>query len=111
MGTARPPFTYTYLVDMSNPRISLNSVDDLTRMVGHSIFLDLTSEFQRQKKSNRDNFNQYLIQPDRLGCPQNYLSMGLAAIHFPADKVATACSHRLALQVEDVHADEGNLAP
>src|SRR5438067_317487 len=61
-----PPFQFCYLVDMSNPHIALNSVDDLTRMLGLSIFLDLTSEFQRQKKSNRDNFNQYLILPDKL---------------------------------------------
>src|SRR4029453_13682051 len=65
----------------------------------HSIFLDLTSEFQRQKKSNRDNFNQYLIQPDKLNCPQNYLSMGLAAVHFPVDKVVDACSYRLAREI------------
>lgn len=94
-----PPFQFSYLVDMSNPQIALNNVDDLTRMVGHSIFLDLTSEFQRQKKSNRDNFNQYLIQPDKLGCPQNYLSMGLAAVHFPADKVTDACAGRLAREI------------
>ncbi|MES4792606.1 MAG: hypothetical protein C4321_06105, partial [Chloroflexota bacterium] len=96
---ARPPFNYTYLVDMSNPQIQLNSVDELTEMIGLSIFLDLTSEFQRQKKSNRDNFNQYLITPDKLGCPQNYLSMGLAAIHFPKEKVLAACANRLARNI------------
>ena len=68
-------------------------------MIGHSIFLDLTSEFQRQKKSNRDNFDQFLTNPDDLGCPQNYLAMGLAAIHFPQDKVTAACSARLARQI------------
>jgi hypothetical protein len=29
-----------------------------------------------------------------LGCPQNYLSMGLAALHFPKDKVMHACASR-----------------
>jgi hypothetical protein len=95
----RPPFHYCYLEDVSNPQIQLNSVDDLVAMVGHGIFLDLTSEFQRQKKSNRDNFKQYMIVADELGCPQNYCSMGLAAIHFPADKVRAACANRLAKQV------------
>jgi hypothetical protein len=96
---SRPPFHYCYLEDVSNPQIQLNSVDDLVAMIGHGIFLDLTSEFQRQKKSNRDNFKQYMIVPDELGCPQNYCSMGLASLHFPADKVRAACANRLARQV------------
>lgn len=95
----RPPFHYCYLEDVSNPQIQLNSIDDLVAMIGHGIFLDLTSEFQRQKKSNRDNFKQYMIVSDELGCPQNYCSMGLASIHFPADKVRAACANRLAKQV------------
>jgi len=98
-GNADPPFRYTYLVDTSSPRANLGSVDKLVEMIGHSMFLDLTSEFQRQKKSNRDNFDQFLTVPDDLGCPQNYLSMGLAAIHFPKDKVVRACSARLARQI------------
>ena len=96
---ADPPFRYTYLVDTSSPSANLGSVDRLVEMVGHSMFLDLTSEFQRQKKSNRDNFDQFLTNPDDLGCPQNYLSMGLAAIHFPKEKVLDACSARLARQI------------
>jgi hypothetical protein len=98
-GNADPPFRYCYLVDTSSPSANLGSVDKLVEMIGHSIFLDLTSEFQRQKKSNRDNFDQFLTNPDDLGCPQNYLSMGLAAIHFPQDKVMAACSARLARQI------------
>jgi hypothetical protein len=96
---ADPPFRYTYLVDTSSPKANLGSVDKMVEMIGHSVFLDLTSEFQRQKKSNRDNFDQFLTQPDELGCPQNYLSMGLAAIHFPKDKVMHACASRLARQI------------
>jgi hypothetical protein len=56
----------------------------------------LTSEFQRQKKSNRNNFDQFLITTDGLGCPQNYLGFGLASIYFPKDKVMAACANRLA---------------
>jgi hypothetical protein len=96
---ADPPFRYTYLVDTSSPAANLGSVDRLVDMIGHSIFLDLTSEFQRQKKSNRDNFDQFLTNPDDLGCPQNYLSMGLAALHFPKEKVLRACASRLARQI------------
>ncbi|MBC8142762.1 MAG: tubulin-like doman-containing protein, partial [Armatimonadetes bacterium] len=98
-GNPNPPFTYCYLVDMSSPKTNLGNVDKLVGMIGNSVFLDLTSEFQRQKKSNRDNFNQYLIQPDDLGCPQNYMSMGLSAIHFPKDKVIRACASRLCRQI------------
>ncbi len=98
-GNADPPFRYTYLVDTSSKEANLGSVDKLVEMVGHSIFLDLTSEFQRQKKSNRDNFDQFLTNPDDLGCPQNFLSMGLAAIHFPKDKVMHACASRLSKQI------------
>ncbi|GAB4463034.1 MAG: tubulin-like doman-containing protein [Armatimonadaceae bacterium] len=96
---ADPPFRYCYLVDTSSPAANLGSVDKLVEMVGHSIFLDLTSEFQRQKKSNRDNFDQFLTNADDLGCPQNYLAMGLAAMNFPKDKVLYACSSRLARQI------------
>nr|WP_309696334.1 tubulin-like doman-containing protein [Armatimonas sp.] len=96
---ADPPFRYTYLVDTSSPAANLGSVDKMVEMVGHSVFLDLTSEFQRQKKSNRDNFDQFLTTPDDLGCAQNYLAMGLAAVHFPKDKVLHACASRLARQI------------
>lgn len=96
---ADPPFRYCYLVDTSSPVANLGSVDRLIEMIGHSVFLDLTSEFQRQKKSNRDNFDQFLSNPDDLNCPQNYLAMGLAAIHFPKDNVMRACSSRLARQI------------
>jgi hypothetical protein len=98
-GYPEPPFRYCYLADTSSPSANLGSIDKLVEMLGHSIFLDLTSEFQRQKKSNRDNFDQFLTVPDDLGCPQNYLAMGLAAIHFPKDKVMHACSSRLARQI------------
>ena len=96
MEDADPPFRYTYLVDTSSPSAQLDSVKDLVEMIGHSIFLDLTSEFQRQKKSNRNNFDQFLITSDGLGCPQNYMGFGLASIYFPKDKVMTACANRLA---------------
>jgi hypothetical protein len=96
MEDADPPFRYTYLVDTSSPSAQLDSVKDLVEMIGHSIFLDLTSEFQRQKKSNRNNFDQFLITADGLGCAQNYMGFGLASIYFPKDKVMTACSNRLA---------------
>src|SRR3569833_3049117 len=96
MEDADPPFRYTYLVDTSSPVANLDSVKDLVDMVGHSIFLDLTSEFQRQKKSNRNNFDQFLITSDGLGCAQNYMGFGLSAIYFPKDKVISACENRLA---------------
>ena len=96
MEDADPPFRYTYLADTSSPAAQLDSVKDLVEMIGHSIFLDLTSEFQRQKKSNRNNFDQFLITTDGLGCPQNYLGFGLSAIQFPKDKVMAACANRLA---------------
>jgi hypothetical protein len=96
MEDADPPFRYTYLADTSSPAAQLDSVKDLVEMIGHSIFLDLTSEFQRQKKSNRNNFDQFLITTDGLGCPQNYMGFGLASIYFPKDKVITACGNRLA---------------
>ena len=96
MEDADPPFRYTYLADTSSPAAQLDSVKDLVEMIGHSIFLDLTSEFQRQKKSNRNNFDQFLITTDGLGCPQNYMGFGLASIYFPKDKVMAACANRLA---------------
>ena len=96
MEDADPPFRYTYLADTSSPAAQLDSVKDLVEMIGHSIFLDLTSEFQRQKKSNRNNFDQFLITTDGLGCPQNYMGFGLSAIQFPKDKVMAACANRLA---------------
>lgn len=96
MENADPPFRYTYLADTSSPTAQLDSVKDLVEMMGHSIFLDLTSEFQRQKKSNRNNFDQFLITADGLGCPQNYMGFGLASVYFPKDKVMAACANRLA---------------
>ncbi|MCA1595832.1 MAG: tubulin-like doman-containing protein, partial [Chloroflexi bacterium] len=103
----REPFTYTYLVGMNNGQQQLGSVQDQVSLVGHSVFLDLTSEFQAQKRSNRDNFQQFLIHSDRIGCPQSYMSFGLSTIHFPKDKVISACAFRLASETVDgwLHAD------
>ena len=46
--------------------------------------------------------------PVDLGCPQNFMSMGLSAIHFPKDKVLQACASRLARQI--VLANRGSIA-
>ncbi|MDQ2733193.1 MAG: tubulin-like doman-containing protein, partial [Armatimonadota bacterium] len=94
----REPFTYTYLVGMNNGQQQIGSVQEQVSLVGHSIFLDLTSEFQAQKRSNRDNFQQFLVHSDRIGCPQSFMSFGLSAIHFPKDKVISACAFRLAAE-------------
>lgn len=93
------PFKYCYLVDLSNPKEKLTGKYEAETMIGHYIFLDLTSEFQSQKKSNRNNIEQYLITPDFNGCPQNYLSFGLSALYFPRDLVKSACAHRLAGEI------------
>ncbi|HET6381927.1 MAG TPA: tubulin-like doman-containing protein [Armatimonadota bacterium] len=97
----REPFSYCYLVGMSNGEQQLSSVQDQVSLVGHSIFLDLTSEFQAQKRSNRNNFDQFLIHSDGIGCPQSYMSFGLSTIHFPKDKVISACAFRLAAETID----------
>ena len=94
----REPFTYCYLVGMYNGQLQISSVQDQVTLVSHSIFLDLTSEFQAQKRSNRDNFQQFLVHTDGIGCPQTFMSFGLSSIHFPKDKVISACAYRLAAE-------------
>jgi hypothetical protein len=92
---SKPPFTYCYLVDKEGPQTNIE-ISALTSMIGNSIFLDLTSEFQRQKKSNRDNYSAFLSETDGLGCPQSFVSFGLSSLYFPKDKVRLACANRLA---------------
>lgn len=94
----KPPFTYCYLVDKEGPNTHIE-VSQLVSMVGNSIFLDLTSEFQRQKKSNRDNYSAFLTEGDDLGCPQSFVSFGLSSLFFPKDKVRQACANRLAKEI------------
>lgn len=95
---SKPPFTYCYLVDKEGPQTNIE-ISALTSMIGNSIFLDLTSEFQRQKKSNRDNYSSFLIEADGLGCPQGFISFGLSSLFFPKDKVRGACANRLAKNI------------
>ena len=92
---SKSPFTFCYLEDTHGPQTHLD-VGQLTGMVGNSIFLDLTSEFQRQKKSNRDNYSSFLIERDALGCPQSFVSFGLSSLYFPKDKIRIACANRMA---------------
>lgn len=95
---SKPPFTYCYLVDKEGPQTHLE-INELTSMVANSIFLDLTSEFQRQKKSNRDNYSSFLTDRDELGCPQSFVSFGLSSLYFPKDKIRIACANRMARNI------------
>jgi len=94
-----PPFDFCYLVSRSNGVTYFGKINQLFEMVGHNIFLDFTSEFAGQKKSNRDNIQRFTEFPDQQGCPQRFMSFGLSAIYFPKEKATAVLSNRLAARV------------
>lgn len=96
----RRPFDYCYLMDLHNGKTYLN-VSDLHSMIGYYMYMDLTNEAQAAKKSARNNFDVHLNMLDRMGCPQSYLSFGIAGIVFPKDKIMRACANRLCKNIVD----------
>ncbi|MEQ8168840.1 MAG: tubulin-like doman-containing protein [Candidatus Eremiobacterota bacterium] len=92
---APPPFTYCYLVSNRNECVTFQTPEDLFCMIAHNIFLDFTSQFAQHKRSIRNNIGALTVQPDELGCPQNYMTFGLSSVYFPKERVMNACSYRL----------------
>lgn len=98
--THDPPLNYAYLLEPVN--LDGNFVDDrqLISMAAQSVFLDLVGEdTSAQQGAFRDNFDVYLLQPDMVGNPQHYLSLGVATIRFPKDRALSALSYTLASRV------------
>ncbi|HPZ07486.1 MAG TPA: tubulin-like doman-containing protein [Candidatus Eremiobacteraeota bacterium] len=94
-----PPFTYCYLVSNRNECVTFQTPEDLFCMIAHNIFLDFTSQFAQHKRSIRNNIGALTVQPDELGCPQNYMTFGLSSVYFPRERVMNACSYRLGKNV------------
>ncbi|MBI2265210.1 MAG: tubulin-like doman-containing protein [Armatimonadetes bacterium] len=91
-----PPFDYCYLINNRNSKVTFSRPNDLFEMAGHDIFLEFAHEFGQYKASLKDNTGAQAASTDKLGAPLNYMSMGLASICFPRDRVISACAHRLA---------------
>ena len=94
-----PPFSYCYLVSNRNESVTFQTPEDLFSMISHNIYLDFTSQFAQHKRSIRNNIGALTVQPDELGCPQNYMTFGLSSVYFPRGRVMNACSYRLAKNV------------
>ncbi|MCD4782356.1 MAG: tubulin-like doman-containing protein [Candidatus Eremiobacteraeota bacterium] len=94
-----PPFDFCYIVNNGNSNVNFSQKEHLFEMVAHNIFLEFSHEFGQYKSSLRDNIQAVAIGSDRLGCPLNFISLGLSTISFPREKIINACSHRLAREV------------
>jgi hypothetical protein len=96
-----PPFDFCYLVNNTNGKISFHQKEHLFEMIAHNIFLEFAHEFGQYKSSLKDNVQASAIGTDKLGCPLNYISVGLSTIAFPRERIITGCSFRLAKEVVD----------
>ena len=94
-----PPFDFCYLINNRNSRVTFARSTDLFEMVAHNIYLEFAHEFGQYKASLKDNVSAVSGGMDKLGCPLNYMSIGLATIYFPKERVINACSYRLAKKV------------
>lgn len=92
------PFSFCYLMDSRNEQGEAIGENKLIEMLGHYLFLDLTHEFARHKKQNRDNHKAWLGR-DEYDCPTKYLSFGLSALAFPKDQILHVCANRLAKEL------------
>ncbi len=94
-----PPFDFCYLVDNRNSRVTFSRSSDLFDMIAHNIYLEFAHEFGQYKASLKDNISAVAVGFDKLGCPLNFMSLGLASIYFPKERVVNACSYRMAKNV------------
>lgn len=94
-----PPFDFCYIVNNGNNNVNFSQKEHLFEMVAHNIFLEFSHEFGQYKASLKDNIQAVAIGTDRLGCPLNYISLGLSTISFPRNRIINACSYRLAGEV------------
>ena len=96
-----PPFDFCYIVNNGNNNVNFSQKEHLFEMIAHNIFLEFSHEFGQYKASLKDNIQAVAIGTDRLGCPLNFISLGLSTITFPRDRIVRACSHRLGKEVID----------
>ena len=82
-----PPFDFCYLINNSNGKINFHQKEHLFEMVAHNIFLEFAHEFGQYKASLKDNLQAAAIGTDKLGCPLNYISLGLSTITFPKERI------------------------
>lgn len=94
-----PPFDFCYLINNRNERVTFARTTDLFEMVAHNIYLEFAHEFGQYKASLKDNVSAVSGGLDKLGCPLNYMSLGLATIYFPKERVINACSYRMSRKV------------
>ncbi len=94
-----PPFDFCYLVNNSNGKVNFQQKEHLFEMTAHNIFLEFAHEFGQYKASLKDNVQAAAVGVDKLGCPLNYISLGLSTIRFPRERIISACSYRLAGEV------------
>ena len=96
-----PPFDFCYIINNGNNNVNFSQKEHLFEMISHNIFLEFSHEFGQYKASLKDNIQAVAIGTDRLGCPLNYISLGLSTITFPRNRIIRACSHRLGKEVVD----------
>ncbi|MFP4497012.1 MAG: tubulin-like doman-containing protein, partial [Vulcanimicrobiota bacterium] len=94
-----PPFDFCYMVNNSNGKISFHQKEHLFEMIAHNIFLEFAHEFGQYKASLKDNVQASSIGTDKLGCPLNYISIGLSTISFPRERIIRSCSYKLAGEI------------
>lgn len=94
-----PPFDFCYIINNGNNHVNFSQKEHLFEMTAHNIFLEFSHEFGQYKTSLKDNIQAVATGTDKLGCPLNYISLGLSTISFPRGRIINACSHRLAKEV------------
>jgi|GEM_PF-6333569 len=105
-----PPFHYLYLVDGANELGITTNHDGAYETIADAIFYEFAmSEFGSQKRSIRDNTDQYLCKVATIANedgadvnrpqPKHYSSFGLSRITFPVDNVRGACGAILSRKV------------
>jgi hypothetical protein len=113
-----PPFDTCYLVDNQTTGGGLLTPEkktDLFDMIAENIFVDYTSyAFAAKKRSVRANLGDYLVNQLTYGYldirgnrtytqtfPCSFSAFGFSKLFVPVDRIRTACSYRLAIDLVD----------
>ena len=96
------PFSTCYLVNGTNEEgVKLNATQ-LYDMLALHIFTDFVpGGIGSLNRSNRDNLSARLDYPDKLGCNQAYMALGVSRIFFPYDRLIKACGLKMSVSLMD----------
>ncbi|MBI3930057.1 MAG: tubulin-like doman-containing protein [Armatimonadetes bacterium] len=90
-ASSDPPYSFSFLVTTQSDKCALDGGRKVVQVIGQRIFLEATSEFAGNIRSNRDNIRKCMVEADGRFCNQYFCTFGLSTLEVPVRAIASSC--------------------